>query len=70
MIIPESKDAIPATERCIILALCHGYSYADASKELDISESRCCALVRYIKQRYRISNREQLGYWATKVGIV
>lgn len=70
MIIPESKDAVPQLERCIIVALCHGYSYADAAKELGKTEGYCAALVRWLKLRYQINNREQLGYWAARVGIV
>lgn len=70
MVMPQSKESISNTERCIILALCYGYSYADAARELDLTEGRCAALVREVKERYRISNREQLGVWAVRAGIL
>lgn len=70
MILPKHATDVPTLEPCIVIALCDGYSYADAARELGKTEGHCAASVRALKDLYQIKNREQLGVWAARAGIV
>ena len=70
MKLPLFKDEIRADEKFLVAALCNGHSCQDAAQALRKPEGYCASIVRELKARYSINNREQLGVWACRVGIV
>lgn len=70
MKMPLFQDEIHDEERFLVAAVCNGHSHEAAAKALGKPEGMCASLLRHLKLRYEIANREQLGVWAVRAGIV